>query len=366
MSLAGQLAEPARAVGFGPSPRVEAFLDGGRRETPFVVVDLEVVAARYEHLVEALPQTTVFYAVKANPAREVLELLVDLGSSFDVASPGEIDRCLALGADPSSLSYGNTIKKRRAIEYAFERGIRRFAVDSAEELAKVIDVAPGSTVCCRMLCDGAGGLSFHVGSQQRDPEAWDRALAVVGEQYARLRDQGVEPSVLNLGGGFPGRYVEPVGGIPGYGEAIDRALARHLGPDVPDLVIAEPGRYLVADAGVLQSEVVLVARKARTDARRWVYLDVGLFGGLAETMDEAIRYPIRTPHDGSETGPVVLAGPTCDSADILYDVADYRLPLALTAGDRVELLSTGAYTTTYSSVWFNGLAPLQAHYLPAR
>ena len=120
----------------------------------------------------------------------------------------------------------------------------------------------------------------------------------------------------------------------------------------------EPGRYLVADAGVLRTEVVLVSRRSDLDHPRWVYLDCGRFGGLAETMDEAIRYRLRTPHDGTATGPVALAGPTCDSADVLYEKNDYQLPLALAEGDLVDILSAGAYTTTYSSVGFNGFAPL--------
>ena len=96
---------------------------------------------------------------------------------------------------------------------------------------------------------------------------------------------------------------------------------------------------------------------------RWVYLDIGRFGGLAETEGESIKYRITTPHDGRKTGPVAIAGPTCDGADILYETSNYRLPLALTSGDRVELLSTGAYVATYASTRFNGFAPLAEHYL---
>lgn len=374
------------------TPRIERFLAKNRLETPFVVVDLDVVATRYGQLRQALPVAHIHYAVKANPAIEILRLLVDLGSSFDVASPAEIDLCLEAGADPSTISYGNTVKKERDIAYAFSRGVRLFAFDSEAELAKIARCAPDSTVCCRLPSDGGGadwplsrkfgcepsmatdllldaarrglsvGLSFHVGSQQRDPQAWDRYLEVAASIFSALRDAGVEPTVLNIGGGFPGIYREGIPGVTAYGDAIRRSL-RRFGARLPR-IIAEPGRYLVADAGVLQSEVVLVARKSAADERRWVYLDIGMFGGLAETMGESIRYRIRTPHDGTPTGPVAIAGPTCDSADVLYERSGYELPLGLEVGDRVELLSTGAYTTTYASVAFNGLAPLRSYYLP--
>ena len=352
-----------------------------------------MVRERYLTLARAIPAAAIFFAVKANPAPEVLELLTDLGASFDVASPGEVDACLAAGADPAQISYGNTVKKVAAIEHAYAKGVRLFAVDCERELDKVIATAPGSTVFCRMLCDGMGadwplsrkfgcetelvsrlmvraadhglgvGVSFHVGSQQRDVQAWDRQLAIVADLYSMLRAHDIEPAVVNIGGGFPGSYLEPAPPIEVYGDAITVALQRRLGPDLP-FVIAEPGRYLVADAGVLQTEVVLVARKSDYDEQRWVYLDVGMFGGLAEAMGEAIRYRMRTPHDGTECGPVVIAGPTCDSADILYQHHSYHLPLALHDGDRIDIVAAGAYTTTYSTVGFNGFAPLAAHYLP--
>ena len=153
--------------------------------------------------------------------------------------------------------------------------------------------------------------------------------------------------------------------IGAYGDAIDLAIRTHLADthgDTLPRVLAEPGRYLVADAGVLETEVVLVARKHEFDAKRWVYLDCGKFGGLAETMDEAIRYRLLTSRcgDGTATGPVVIAGPTCDSADVLYEKSDYELPLSLGEGDRVVFLSTGAYTTTYAAVGFNGFEPLRS------
>ena len=113
---------------------------------------------------------------------------------------------------------------------------------------------------------------------------------------------------------------------------------------------------------MVSAEVVLVSRKG-DDPVRWVYLDIGRFGGLAETEGESIKYRITTPHDGGPTGPVAIAGPTCDGADILYERSNYRLPMALACGDRVELLATGAYVTTYASQRFNGFAPLAEHYI---
>jgi ornithine decarboxylase len=123
-------------------------------------------------------------------------------------------------------------------------------------------------------------------------------------------------------------------------------------------VMAEPGRGLVAEAGHIAAEVMLVSRKSADDLHRWVYLDIGRFSGLAETEGEAIRYQIATPHDGGESGPCVLAGPSCDSADILYENRPIQLPLALRSGDKVMIRCCGAYTSSYSSVGFNGFPPL--------
>ncbi len=372
--------------------KIDAFLQETDAPTPFVVVDLDLVEERYHTLVEQIPTARVFYAVKANPALPILQRLVALGSAFDVASPAEIDQCLAAGADPSVISYGNTIKKRRDIAYATSVGVRRFTIDAVEELRKLIDVAPDASVCVRLRheCGGADwplsrkfgcdpseveellvlateagmecGVSFHVGSQQRDLDAWDDSLEVVARIMDRARARGANPTFVNLGGGFPGTYREHAPSMDAYGRAVRSALAKWFPTGLGEVMV-EPGRYMVADAGVLRTEVVLVSRRSPLDTQRWVYLDCGKFHGLAETMDEAIRYRLRTPHDGGLTGPVAIAGPTCDSADVLYEKSDYELPLALTEGDMVDVMSAGAYTTTYSSVGFNGFAPLAEHFV---
>ena len=181
--------------------------------------------------------------------------------------------------------------------------------------------------------------------------------------FPAFATMGADLAVVDLGGGFPAsRTVDEVPVVRRYGEAIRASLRRHLGDDLPELM-AEPGRYLVADAGVLETEVVLVTERAGS---RWVYVDVGLFSGLAETMGEAIRYRITAHRDGlpltGRGAPVVLAGPTCDSVDVLYREHRPALPLDLRPGDRLRFHAAGAYTTTYSSVGFNGFRPLRELY----
>ena len=205
-------------------------------------------------------------------------------------------------------------------------------------------------------------MSFHVGSQQRDLSQWDIAIGKTAMLFTALNEAGIELSAVNLGGGFPARYRPRVPSLEASVEAITKAMTRHFGNSLPEMIL-EPGRGIAGDAGVIGAEVVLISRKSYDDERRWVYLDIGRFGGLAEVMDECIEYRIRTPRDGGPEGPVILAGPTCDEVDILYERADYRLPLALEVGDRIEILSTGAYTATYASVGFNGFAPLREFYI---
>jgi ornithine decarboxylase len=252
--------------------RQRSCFDAHPDRSPLLVVDLDVVRRRYEDLVAALPGVTVFYAVKANPLPELVSMLVELGSSFDVASIGEIEQCLAVGAPPGRLSFGNTVKKADAIRRAAELGVTRYAFDSECELEKLVEHAPGSLAFCRILCDGFGaawplsrkfgcapdvardlllraarhglrpGVSFHVGSQQFDPAAWDRALATVADLRAELLAGDVELELVNLGGGLPGTYLEAIRPVDEYGCDIVAALHRRLGPDLPPELLVEPGR----------------------------------------------------------------------------------------------------------------------------
>jgi ornithine decarboxylase len=377
--------------------RIRDFLKSRRDDGPCMVLDLEVVRDNYAKFARALPNTRVFYAVKANPAPEILRLLALLGSCFDAASVVEIEMVLAAGATADRISFGNTIKKERDVARALELGVRLFAVDCEAEVDKVARAvkavkAEETKVFCRILSDCAGaewplsrkfgcapemavdvlehahrlkleayGVSFHVGSQQRNTEAWDVALASASAVFRECAERGIHLSMVNLGGGFPTKYLKSVPAVKAYGESIFRALSKHFGNRIPETII-EPGRGMVGNAGVIESEVVLISKKSRDeDETRWVYLDIGKFGGLAETMDESIRYPIKTERDEDTRVPCVLAGPTCDSADVLYEKEPYMLPFSLEIGDKVLIEGTGAYTTTYSAVAFNGFPPLKSY-----
>ena len=166
---------------------------------------------------------------------------------------------------------------------------------------------------------------------------------------------------MNMGGGFPADYLVKTNPLAVYAEEINRYLGLHFGDAIPELYL-EPGRGLVGEAGILVSEVVSVAKKSKTDLKRWVYTDVGIFNGLMETLGESIKYPAYTEKTGP-TGDVVLAGPTCDSLDIMYEHFKYQLPLSLESGDRIYWLSAGAYTASYSAIEFNGFPPLKTYYL---
>ena len=371
--------------------RIQDFLATRRPASPCLVVDLDVVRDNYCAFTKALPDSRVFYAVKANPAPEILKLLASLGSNFDTASVPEIEMALDAGATPDRISFGNTIKKERDIARAHELGINLFAVDCVEEVEKIARSAPRARVFCRVLTDGEGaewplsrkfgcapkmavdvlahaarlgldayGVSFHVGSQMTDLKAWDKALGDARWVFERMSEKGITLKMVNMGGGFPTRYLKDVPSAKAYGQAIFDALRKHFGNRIPETII-EPGRGMVGNAGVIKSEIVLISKKSEEDDVRWVYLDIGKFGGLAETMDEAIRYNIVTPRDGDAAEPCVLAGPTCDSADVLYEKKPYALPLSLTIGDEVLIEGTGAYTTTYSAVAFNGFEPLRSY-----
>jgi len=364
------------------------------KETPFLVVDLAIVESHYRELVKNIPYAKIHYAVKANPDIEVLTLLHSLGANFDVASVYELRKLLSIGVSPDKISYGNTIKKAADIREHYEAGVRLFVTDSESDLRNIAKAAPRSRVFVRILTEGletadwplsrkfgcqtdmAGdliilakklglepyGISFHVGSQQRDIATWDAAISKVKYVFNWLKeDEKIELKMINMGGGFPANYVTRTNELTTYAQEITTYLYEEFGTDHPE-VILEPGRSLVANAGVIVSEVVLISRKSRTALNRWVFTDVGKFSGLIETLDESIKFPIYCDRKG-ETEECIIAGPTCDSQDIMYEDYKIDLPLTLTIGDRLYWFTTGAYTSSYSSVEFNGFPPLKTYYM---
>jgi len=376
----------------------EGFLRRSRDlPTPHVLIDLDILRRNYQDIVRNFPFSRIHYAVKANPAIPILEVLRDAGSSFDIASVHELDRVLALGVAPERVSYGNTIKKGRDIADAWRKGVRLFATDSQSDLENIARHAPDSKIYVRILMDGTEsadwplsrkfgchpgkallllrtakefglaphGLSFHVGSQQRDIGQWGEAISQVRGLFEMAAAQGTPLRMINMGGGFPAKYRQKTSHLAEYAERIHGYLEEAFGPEGIPEIILEPGRSIVADAGVLASEIIMASRKNLSDPHRWVYIDAGKFNGLIETMDESIKFPIVAEHPeriDEPMEPVILAGPTCDSMDVMYEKSQYLLSPELGAGDRLYWLTAGAYTTSYASVEFNGFPPIQAHF----
>ena len=355
------------------------------RPTPYLVLDVGRAVARYRRLQDAFGERAVHYAVKANPHPELLGALMRAGGRFDVASAGEVELCLSTGAAAADLIFSNPVKRRADIAAAYALGVRRFVADSTAELDKLAAAAPGASVLVRLASTGAGsdhplsvkfgraepellgllqhanaagldaaGVAFHVGSQQRDPRRWVPPIAAAARVFAAARTAGLAPRILDIGGGLPAGHAGSCPPLARYVRTISRAVRRHFGDEPPELVV-EPGRGVVGDAGRLMAEVIGVTSR---HGQRWVTLDVGLFSGLVEALDEEIRYRISTDRDDDPTGPAVLVGPTCDSLDVLYVRDPVTLPLTLAEGDRVVLEAAGAYTTAFSTVGFNGFPAL--------
>lgn len=376
----------------------ERFLEFSKDlETPNIVINLNTIKKNFIKLRDSFPYAKIYYAMKANPGDPVLEMLAELGSNFDIASRYELDKILSFGVEPYRLSYGNTIKKPRDIKYFYEKGVRMFATDSKDDLKAIAENAPGSKVYVRVLVETSQtadwplsrkfgchpdmaydlvvlardlglvpyGISFHVGSQQRDIGQWNDAIAKTKYLFTSLEEEeGIKLSMINMGGGFPASYIDPTNELSMYASEITRYLSDDFGDEIPEIIL-EPGRSLVGDSGILTSEVILTSRKNNTALARWVYVDAGKFNGLIETLDESIKYPIITNKDkpGVKESEVIIAGPTCDSMDIMYENAKYKLPTNLKSGDKLYWLSTGAYTSTYASVEFNGFPPLKTYFM---
>lgn len=368
------------------------------KEPPFWIIDLNKIGRKYDELQKGLPFASIYYAVKANPAREVVDLLAKRGSSFDIASVYEMDQLLSQEVPPDKMSYGNPIKKAKEIKYAYDKGIRLYVTDSFSDLETLANEAPGSRTIFRLLLDSSStadwplsrkfgchqgmvydlavraqesgldpyGLCFHVGSQQRDIGQWDSALAQCAHLFSELKKVGVNLRAIDTGGGLPAKYIYSTPDFDEYIEGITRYLKDEFNGNVPEIII-EPGRSITGDSGVMVAEVVNVARKSTQGSIPWVFLDVGKFRGLIETIDESIKYPIflerylEEPAEDYEE--MVLAGPSCDSMDIMYENHKCKLPSDIKRGDKVFIMTTGAYTHSYTSLCFNGFPPPPVYFI---
>ncbi len=345
-----------------------------RYTRPFLIVDTAIVRTKLQRFRAAMPRVRPHYAVKANPDRRVLRSLAQEGAGFEIASVAELDLLLALGVNAADVFYSNPIKSRDSIAYAAGKGVEWFVIDTVEELHRVFSIKPDAKQYLRIATPnigsdwplsgkfGAGaaeirdaiaaaasrgvdlaGITFHVGSQCRNPENWRVGIEKARILFDVMAKAGLRPRMLDIGGGFPVRHVKPIPSIEVIGEVVNLAL-QAFSPDAQ--VIAEPGRYLTSDAGYFVCRVLGTATRG---GKRWMHWDAGMFGGVIETT-EGLKYRIRSDRSGPDVAWTV-AGPTCDSVDVV--MRDEMLPSDLQEGDFIYIKNAGAYTTAYASQ-FNG------------
>ncbi|MDD2716545.1 MAG: type III PLP-dependent enzyme [Candidatus Wallbacteria bacterium] len=355
--------------------------------TPFLIMDLEIVRSNYLELQAAFPQGKIFYAIKANAHPRIIKLLHSLGCNFDAASLGEINKLLSLGVEPDKISFGNTIKREREIGVANSYGINYYVADSDIEVEKISRQAPEKKCFVRLEMDpgesdwplshkfgtpreeavkllkfakNSGlvpyGLSFHVGSQCYNPKRWAIALDKCRFVFEELSKSGISLSMINLGGGFPIQHLKPIPDIQTIAREVDRFLKKNFYP-LPEIFL-EPGRSMVGNAGILVSSVIT---RREDERENWLFIDAGCFHGLMESIED-FRYEIRTDieQNGDSPGEYHLAGPTCDSVDVIYD--NILLPRSLTLDDKLYFINTGAYTVEYNTN-FNGIEPPKIYFL---
>src|SRR5205807_1652756 len=335
-----------------------------RYSRPFLIIDTAIVRGKVRRFRAAMPRVRPHYAVKANPDRRVLKVLAQEGTGFEIASSAELELLLALGVAPAEIFFSNPVKSRESIAYAAAKGVEWFVVDSADELRRIHETKAEAKQYLRIAAPnigsdwplsgkfGAGaadareivalaarlgvdlaGVTFHVGSQCRNPENWRVALEKARALFEIMSKAGLKPRLLNIGGGFPVRHVKPIPSVEVIGEVVNEGL-KAFAEDVQ--VIAEPGRFLVSDAGYFVCRVLGTATRA---GKRWMHWDAGLFGGVIESS-EGLKYRIRTERSGPDI-PWTVGGPTCDSVDIV--MRDEPLPSDLQEGDFVFIKNTAAY-----------------------
>lgn len=343
-------------------------------DKPFLILDSQIIRQKARRFIAAMPRIRPHYAVKANPDRRVVQTLIEEGAGFEIASIAELDLLLELGVPAAEIFYSNPMKSRAYLEYASAKGVEWYVLDSLEELHKIISVKPDAKMYLRIDTPNIGsdwplagkfgthladiqqiineaahlnadlaGVTFHVGSQCRNPQNWRVGIERAVKVFSDMREAGLNPRLLNIGGGYPVRHMKPIPAIEVIAEVINEAIAQ-LPEEIQ--IIAEPGRYLVSDSAYFVCQIVGTATR---NGKRWMYWDAGMFGGIIE-VTEGLAYEVLTDRSGN-CAPWSVAGPTCDSVDVLMH--DVMLPADLKEGDLIYIPNTGAYTTAYASN-FNG------------
>ncbi len=342
-----------------------------RYGSPLLIVDCARVRAQYRRLAGALPKVDLHYALKPLPHASVVRTLREEGAYFDLATNGEVDLVQRCGVAPERCIHTHPIKRDSDIRTALDYGVGVFVVDNPDELRKFVKYRNRATVLIRVcfrspdaICDlskkfgcapdavaellalagelsiRVEGLSFHVGSQAADPGMHVEAIRVCRELMRSAANGGHALRTLDIGGGFPADYSRPPVEIEDYCAPIRSAL-ESLQPHVR--VIAEPGRYIAAPAAIAVSSVM---GRALRDGRWWYYLDDGVYGSYSGQMYDHAKYPVEALAAPGGTYPSVLAGPTCDSIDVICE--NLELPL-LDVGDLIVGRTMGAYTWASAS-----------------
>jgi ornithine decarboxylase len=353
-----------------------------KHETPFFLFSKKKIIKNLKKFKKSFPGSTVYYAMKANSEPEILKIVAEAGDGFEVASKYELDMLRPLKVAPNKIIYGTSVKPVEHIKEFFDYGVDKYAFDSLNELEKIAAVAPGVKVYARMVVNDSGsvfkfsekfgtdkaniaslllharelglvpyGISFHVGSQASDFRAWANALENINPIMKELKEKDIEIKIIDFGGGYPCRYGSSEN-APTVEEISEYTMKEFKKLPYQPKIILEPGRGIIADASVLATSVI--ARVER-QGNNWLFLDVGVYNGLFETMayQGSTRYSVTTLRrvDNAGEGLFSLAGPTGDSPDILLREA--LLPQDIDVGDKIIFHNVGAYSLSVASR-FNG------------
>jgi len=342
-----------------------------RYGSPLFVIDVERVRGQYRRLAAALPGVDLHYALKPLPHSSVIDALHAEGAFFDLATNGEVELVRRLKVAPERCIHTHPIKRDSDIRTALAYGVSRFVIDNPDELRKFVKYRNRSSLLVRVAfsspearCDLSrkfgcepeavadlfrlaaelrikiDGLSFHVGSQAGDPAMFVEAIARCSDIMRLAAQMGHTSGILDIGGGFPVDYLQSCMPIEEFCAPI-RAALKELAPSMR--IIAEPGRYIAAPAAI---SVTSVMGRAQRDGRWWYYLDDGLYGSYSGQVYDHATYPVQALVPAGKTYPSVLAGPTCDSIDVINE--HLELP-KLDVGDVVVGRAMGAYTWASAS-----------------